>query len=244
MTRTATNITTSMLKVENLHSYIQQFHILQGVSFEAEKGEVTVILGRNGVGKTTLFRSILGILKPTEGHIFFDGKEITGLPTFKVVRKGVCLVPSSRSVFTNLTVKENLGIAYRGDRGGFHTRLSSIFGMFPELERAYGRSAGSLSGGEREMLAIACGMVNRVEMLMLDEPSEGLSPLMVAKVMEALKTLKGETTILLVEQNFKAAKLVGDVCYFMDRGQITYRTDMSELEMDSSILKKYLGVSF
>ena len=110
---------TTLLKVENLHSYIQQFHVLQGVNFTAEKGEATVILGRNGVGKTALFRSILGILKPAEGHIFFDGREITGMPTYKIVRRGVCLVPSSRSVFTNLTVKENLGIAYRGDKGEF-----------------------------------------------------------------------------------------------------------------------------
>jgi branched-chain amino acid transport system ATP-binding protein len=205
---------------------------------------VTVILGRNGVGKTTLFRSILGILKPSEGHIVYDGKEITGMPTYKIVRRGVCLVPSSRSVFTSLTVKENLGIAYRGKKGNFPARLSNIFGMFPELERAYGRSAGSLSGGEREMLAIACGLVNKVEMLMLDEPSEGLSPLMVTKVMEALKTLKGETTILLVEQNFNAAKLVGDACYFMDKGQIVYQTRMEELKRDSAVLEKHLGVSF
>jgi branched-chain amino acid transport system ATP-binding protein len=235
---------TTLLKVENLHSYIQQFHVLQGVNFAAEEGEVTVILGRNGVGKTTLFRSILGILKPAEGHIFFDGKEITGMPTYKVVRRGVCLVPSSMSVFTNLTVKENLGIAYRGDKRDFPARLSSTFEMFPELERAYGRSAGSLSGGEREMLAIGCGIINKVEMLMLDEPSEGLSPLMVTKVIEALNALKGETTILLVEQNFSVAKLVGDTCYFMDRGQITYQTRMDELKRDSDVLKKYLGVSF
>jgi branched-chain amino acid transport system ATP-binding protein len=235
---------TTLLNVENLHSYIQQFHVLQGVNFAAEKGEATVILGRNGVGKTTLFRSILGILKPAEGHIFFDGKEITGMPTYRIVRRGVCLVPSSRSIFTNLTVRENLGIAYRGNKGDFPARLSSTFAMFPELERAYGRSAGSLSGGEREMLAIACGIVNKVEMLMLDEPSEGLSPLMVTKVIEALNALKGDTTILLVEQNFNAAKLVGDACYFMDRGQITYQTRMDELKRDSDVLKKYLGVSF
>lgn len=235
---------TSLLEVKNLHSYIQQFHVLQGVSFEAQKGEVTVILGRNGVGKTTLFRTILNILRAAEGHVYFDGEEITGLPTYKIVRKGLAMVPSSRSVFADLTVKENLRIVFRGTGDSLDERLSRIFDIFPELDRAYERNAGSLSGGEREMLAIACGLVNRVEMLMLDEPSEGLSPIMVTKVMQALTTLKRETTILLVEQNFNAAKLVGDTCYFMDKGQITYQTRMEDLRRDSGILRKYLGVSF
>jgi branched-chain amino acid transport system ATP-binding protein len=235
---------TSILKVENLHSYIQQFHVLQGVSFEASAGEATVVLGRNGVGKTTLFRTIVNILKPAQGHVFFEGKEITGLPTYKVVRKGIAMVPSSRSVFATLTVKENLQIAYRGPKEDFKQRISEIFSMFPELDRAYDRGAASLSGGEREMLAIACGLVNKVKLLMMDEPSEGLSPLMVTKVMDALNQLKRETTVLLVEQNFNAAKLVGDTCYFMDRGQITYKTKMEELKKDQSTLIKYLGVSF
>ena len=235
---------TSLLKVEDLHSYIQQFHILQGVSFEVTSGAATVILGRNGVGKTTLFRSILNILKPVQGHVFFDGKEITGLPPYRVVRMGMAMVPSARSVFTSLTVKENLRIAYRGPQSEFQQRLSELFGIFPELERAYGRDAASLSGGEREMLAIACGLVNKVKLLMMDEPSEGLSPIMVEKVMEALNELKRSTTVLLVEQNFNAAKLVGDSCYFMDKGQITYQTRMDELKKDHSILKRYLGVSF
>ncbi len=235
---------TSLLKVDDLHSYIQQFHVLQGVSFEAEKGEATVILGRNGVGKSTLFRSILNILKPARGHVYFNGKEVTGLPTHRIVRMGIAMVPSSRSVFVNLTVKENLKIAYRDVKADYQKRTSAIFSIFPELEQAYDRNAGSLSGGEREMLAIACGLVNRAELLMLDEPSEGLSPLAVAKVMDSLNRLKQTTSILLVEQNFNAAKLVGDTCYFMDRGQITYRTRMDELRKDSGVLRKYLGVSF
>jgi branched-chain amino acid transport system ATP-binding protein len=235
---------TSLLKVEDLHSYIQQFHILQGVSFTAEKGEVTVILGRNGVGKTTLFRTILNVVQPSKGHVSFDGYEITHLPTHKIVRKGIAMVPSSRSVFTGLTVEENLSIAYRGPKGEFKARLREIFDIFPELERAYRRGAVSLSGGEREMLAIACGLINKAKLLMLDEPSEGLSPLMVSRVMNALGLLKRETTILLVEQNFNAAKLVGDTCYFMDKGQITLQTRMDVLKRDGSILRKYLGVSF
>ena len=235
---------TSLLRVEGLHSYIQQFHVLQGVSFEAEKGEATVILGRNGVGKSTLFRSIVNVIKPAQGHVFFKEKEVTGLPTHKVVRMGIAMVPSSRSVFAGLTVRENLKIAYREKKADYQSRLASVFSTFPELEHAYDRSSASLSGGEREMLAIACGLVNRAELLMLDEPSEGLSPLAVTKVMEALNTLKKDTTILLVEQNFNAAKLVGDTCYFMDKGQITYKTKIDELKKDSGVLKKYLGVSF
>jgi branched-chain amino acid transport system ATP-binding protein len=144
---------------------------------------------------------------------------------------------SSRSVFSNLTVKENLKIVYREKKGDFQERIKSVFSTFPELERAYDRSSASLSGGEGQMLAIACSLVNRAELLVLDEPSEDLSPLAVTKVMQALNTLEQETTILLVEQNFNAAKLVGDTCYFMDKGQITYKTNMEEL-------KKYLGVSF
>jgi branched-chain amino acid transport system ATP-binding protein len=233
-----------LLRVENLHAYIQQFHILQGVSFTAAKGEATVILGRNGVGKTTLFRSILNIVEPSEGHVFFHDQEITNLPTYKVVRKGVAMVPSARSVFGALSVEENLKIAYRGPKGSLDSRLEGIFQTFPELERALGRSASSLSGGEREMLAIACGLVNKVDLLMLDEPSEGLSPLMVKKVMEALGVLKKDTSLLLVEQNFNAAKMVGDAVFFMDKGQIIHRTRMDGLERGSPALKEYLGVSF
>ena len=235
---------TSLLKVDGLHAYIQQFHVLQGVSFQVEKGEATVILGRNGVGKSTLFRRIVGILKPAQGHVHFKGKEVTGLPTHRIVRMGIALVPSTRSVFVNLTVRENLKIAYRDVKADFRKRVSDVFSVFPELEQAYDRNAGSLSGGEREMLAIACGLENRAELLMLDEPSEGLSPLAVTRVMDSLNRLKETTSILLVEQNFNAAKLVGDTCYFMDRGQIIHRTGMDELRQDSSVLKKYLGVSF
>ena len=154
------------------------------------------------------------------------------------------MVPSARSVFGTLSVEENLKIAYRGPKGTLGGRLGGIFQTFPEPERTLPRSAMSLSGGEREMLAIACGLVNKVELLMLDEPSEGLSPLMVKKVMEALSVLKRDTTLLLVEQNFNAAKMVGDSVFFMDKGQITHQTKMDELEGDSTVLKKYLGVSF
>ena len=235
---------TPLLRVDDLHSYIQQFHVLQGASFEAEKGEATVILGRNGVGKSTLFRSILNILRPAQGHVYFDGKDVTGLPTHRIVRMGIAMVPSSRSVFANLTVKENMKIAYRDAKADYQKRASDIFSVFPELEQAYGRNAGSLSGGEREMLAIASGLVNKAKLLMLDEPSEGLSPLAVNRVMDSLNRLKQTTSILLVEQNFNAAKLVGDTCYFMDLGRIIHRTRMDELRTDSSVLRKYLGVSF
>ncbi len=235
---------TTVLKVENLHTHIRESHILQGVSFEAEQGKATVILGRNGVGKTVLFKSIINAFTPTEGHVFYKGEEITRIPTYRVVRRGIAFVPSSMGVFTGLTVRENLWLAYRGERSEFSERVSRIFETFPELERAYGRSALSLSGGEREMLAISCGIINRVELLMLDEPSEGLSPLVIKKVMESLNKLKRETTILLVEQNFNAAKLVGDECYFMDKGQIVYHTKMDSLNKDSEVLRKYLGVAF
>ncbi|MCL5069123.1 MAG: ABC transporter ATP-binding protein [Thaumarchaeota archaeon] len=234
----------ALLKVDSLHTYIGEFHILQGVSFEAEKGLATVILGRNGVGKSTLFKSILNIIKPSKGHVIFNDEDITRVPTYKVVRKGIGFVPSSRSVFTGLTVMENLKIAYRGQKLEFEKRVESILTTFPELKRASNRSAMSLSGGEREMLAIACGVVNKVDLIMLDEPSEGLSPLMVRTVMDTLNKLKGDTTILLVEQNFNAAKLVGDVCYFMDKGQITFHTRMEEIGKESEILRKYLGVTF
>lgn len=233
-----------LLKVENLHSYIQQFHVLQGVSFEAKEGEITVILGRNGAGKTTLFRTITNVIRPSEGHVSFNGEEIAGLATYQVIGRGIAMVPSSRSVFSTLTVKENFKIAYRGPRSDFQERLSNILRMFPELERAFKRDASSLSGGEREMLAISCGLINNVKLLMLDEPSEGLSPLMVTKVMDALSMLKKQTTILLVEQNFNAVKRIGDTCYFMDKGQITHQTKMEELKNDSGVLRKYLGVSF
>jgi len=232
------------LSVENLHAEIRGLHILQGVNFEAKMGEITVILGRNGVGKTTLFKTIIGIIKPKEGAIKLFGEDVTGLPPHKITRKGISYVPSERAIFSELTVEENLKIAYRGPKERFERNLNKIFNIFPDLEKLYSLKAGNLSGGQQKMLSIACALINDNKVLLLDEPSEGLSPKILKDLYILIGQLRRYTTIVIVEQNFNAVKGVGDYCYIMDKGKIVYQDTLQNLEKRKDVLRSYLGVSF
>ncbi|UNQ73488.1 ABC transporter ATP-binding protein [Infirmifilum sp. NZ] len=234
-----------ILVVDNLHTYISGYHILQGVSFEVERGTVTAILGKNGVGKTTTLKTIAGIYKPAKGRVVFKGEDVTGLPPHRVTLKGVSYVPAEKNIFATLTVEENLRLAYNGPKDRLLERLEVVYSLFPELKKLSRMMAGNLSGGQQRMLAIACGMVREHELLILDEPSEGLSPIYVKSFLRRLKEFKDEhgKTVLLVEQNFALAREIVDYVYLMDKGVVVTGFPASALEENRDVVRRILGVS-
>jgi branched-chain amino acid transport system ATP-binding protein len=232
----------SLLKVSDIHVYIKSFYILQGVSFEIPKGETTVLMGRNGAGKTTAMRAILGLNPPKSGSILFNGYEISHLPAHKIVQKGIGYVPDTRRIFHTLTVEKNLILAMRKGHKSKEERFNEIFELFPDLKTFLGQKAGSLSGGQQQMLAVARALVNENQLLLVDEPTEGLSPILAKDVLRTLARIKEFVTILLVEQNFKAATAVGDNCYIMDNGKIVHGGRMEKLIGDEELITRYLGV--
>lgn len=233
----------ALLRVDDMHTYIGPFYILQGVSFEVERGRATVLLGRNGAGKTTTLRSIMGMTPPKSGKILFKGEEITDLPTYEIARKGIAYVPSRRRIFGGLTVEENLKLAFRSGELSFEDRLNFIVDTFPDLKDSLKTRARNLSGGQQKMLLIARAMINRNELLLVDEPTEGLSPILVKKFTETLAKLKEEITFVLVEQNFKLAREIGDTCYILDMGRIVHHGSMEEVAENKELLRRHLGVS-
>ncbi|SMB99178.1 amino acid/amide ABC transporter ATP-binding protein 2, HAAT family [Thermanaeromonas toyohensis ToBE] len=230
-----------ILRVEDLETYIGEFHILQGVSLEVPEGKVTVVLGRNGAGKTTTLRSIMGLLKPRKGRIEFKGERIDGLPAHMVARKGIGYVPEDQAIFSGLTVEENLKIAMKGNRSG--ELLDKVLSIFPDLKVAWQKKAGSLSGGQRQMLALGRALVGENSLLLIDEPSKGLAPVVVEKVAEAIKEIKRQTTVVLVEQNFNLAQYVGDRFYIIDDGRTVAQGEMEDLVNNVNLQQKYLGIS-
>ncbi len=234
-----------LLTVRDLHTYIAGFHILQGMSFEVEKGSVTAILGRNGVGKTTTLKTIMGIYKPAKGEVLFRGDSIAGLPPYVITSRGISFVPSERNIFATLTVEENLRLAYNGPKEKLGDRLEVVYNLFPELKRFSSLRAGELSGGQQRMLALACGMVREHSLLILDEPSEGLSPVYVKMFFKKLREFKEEhgKTILLVEQNFALAREVMDFVYLMDKGVVVAGFPLEKMEANRDLIRRVLGVS-
>ncbi|MFX1369347.1 MAG: ABC transporter ATP-binding protein, partial [Promethearchaeota archaeon] len=195
----------NLLELRDVHVYIGSFYILQGISLEVPKGEVTLLLGRNGAGKTTTMKTILGLYPPKEGSIFFKGEELSKLPTHKIVSKGIGYVPDTRRIFGTLTVEQNLIVARRkGDNeGDEQERLDLIYDLFPDFKGFLKQKAVTLSGGQQQMLAVARALMNSNDLLLIDEPTEGLSPLLAKNLIDALDRLKEFVTILLVEQNFR-----------------------------------------
>jgi branched-chain amino acid transport system ATP-binding protein len=233
----------SILTINYLHTYIQQFHILQGVNIKVEPGGVTVILGRNGAGKTTTMRSIIGLTPGTSGEIIFQGQNIMGLPAYEVAKKGIGYVPEDQGIFGDLTVEENMRVAMRKEDSETLDRQEWLLDIFPDLKVAWTRKGGNLSGGQKQMLSIARALVNDNSLLLIDEPSKGLAPIMVEKVMEALQIIKEKTTVLLVEQNFMMASMVGDTFYIIDDGQTVYDGPMEQLRKSEDLKRKYLGIA-
>ena len=231
----------SVLEVRDVHTYYGESHILHGVSLTVAPGQVVTILGRNGMGKTTLIRSVIGFTPARRGSIHFKGRDVTHWPSFRMVALGMGLVPQGRRVFPSLSVRENLEVAARGNGGGW--TLERVYGLFPRLkERAVNR-ANKLSGGEQQMLAIGRALMSNPELLLMDEPTEGLAPLLVREVGATIARLKGEgLSILLVEQNLPMALSVADHVHVLSRGQIVHSSTPAELAQNHDVQSRYLGV--
>ncbi|WP_435114916.1 ABC transporter ATP-binding protein [Halolamina sp. C58] len=230
----------SLLELDGVETYYGESHILEGVDLEVEEGEVVALMGRNGVGKTTTLRSILQLTPPREGSIRYRGEELVGKETHEVADAGVGWIPEDRRMFSQLTVEENVRIAV--PKGGdVQAGLDLAWDAFPDLEEIRDRDAGDLSGGQQQMLAIARGLVGENDLLLVDEPSEGLAPLIVEAVHDALEAVAGETTILLVEQNLPMALDLADRFYVLDHGVVVDSGDADEVSTDSERLRRHLS---
>jgi branched-chain amino acid transport system ATP-binding protein len=232
-----------LLKLNHIETHIGQYHILQGVSIEVKKGEVTVLLGRNGAGKTTTLRTIMGLNPASKGSIIFKGDQIQTLPTYTIAQKGIGYVPEDQGIFAGLTVEENMKVAIQKENEETNQRLEYILNLFPDLKRFWKKPGGLLSGGQKQMLSIARAYVNENELLLIDEPSKGLAPIVVEKVMESIMQMKEQTTIVLVEQNFYMASTIGDCFYIIDDGRSVSNGLMKQLKEDEEMKRKYLGIA-
>ena len=229
------------LEVDAIHTYYGESHVLHGISLRVDPGEVLAILGRNGMGKTTLIRSIVGFTPPREGHVRYKGVDITRRPPFRMVDMGMALVPQGRRVFPSLSVRENLEVARHGQG---RWSLAQVYALFPRLRERAANRANKLSGGEQQMLAIGRALMSNPELLLLDEPTEGLAPLLVREVGRVIAELKrGGLSILLVEQNLGLAISVADRVHVLSRGQIVHAGTPGELMRDEDVKARYLGVT-
>ncbi|MEU1597307.1 ABC transporter ATP-binding protein [Streptomyces sp. NPDC005708] len=229
--------TDPVLEVDDLHVRRGEAHVLQGVSFRIRPRRVTALLGRNGAGKTTTLMAILGLL-PSTGGLRLDGEDMLAMPTHLRVRRGIGYVPEDREVFGGLTVAENLRLAARGPRAD----PATVHELFPDLHRRRAQRAGSLSGGQQQMVAIARAMLNENRVLLIDEPSKGLAPIVVSQVVDALDRASRDTTILLVDQNIRVAQRLATDALVLDHGTIVYSGSMQELASDAVLTRRYLGV--
>ena len=232
----------AILEVQDIHTYYGDAYVLQGLSLQLEQGQILGLLGRNGVGKTTLVNSIVGFTPPRRGRIVFKGVDITQHPSFETIRSGMGLVPQGRRVFPTLSVEENLLVAERSpDRHGWN--LERVYALFPRLQERRSQRAKTLSGGEQQMLAIGRGLMTNPDCLIMDEPSEGLAPIIIQGVWEAIGKLKEEgLSILLVEQNAALALKLVDYVHVMSKGQVVYSARPQELWANDEIKSSYLGI--
>jgi branched-chain amino acid transport system ATP-binding protein len=231
-----------MLAVDNIHTYYGNSHILQGVSLSVGKGEVIALLGRNGVGKTTTIKSIIGFNRPRYGRIQLRDQEISGLPSHAIARLGVGLVPQGREIFPVLSVRENITLGARGGNGGGWT-FERVLETFPQLAQRLDHRGSKLSGGEQQMLAIGRALMTNPELLLLDEPSEGLAPLIVAEIGRVIGRLREEgLSILVVEQNLAMALSIADRVYVMNKGKIVFEGTPDFLRAQEAVMHQYLGV--
>jgi branched-chain amino acid transport system ATP-binding protein len=240
-----------LLRLAGVHTHIGAYHILHGVDFDVPAAQVTMLLGRNGAGKTTTLRTIMGLWAASQGSVTFDGQQTGGpggqMATPDIAARGIAYVPENMGVFADLNVSENMLLAARGARNADQldtARLEWLFGLFPALKKFWLYPAGKLSGGQKQMLAIARAMVEPRRLLLIDEPSKGLAPAIVANLIEALRELKRtQTTVLLVEQNFAMAQALGDQVAVMDDGRVVHRGAMAELAADEALQHRLLGLA-
>ncbi len=238
---------TPLLQLEGVHTHIGAYHILHGVDLQVMRGELTVLLGRNGAGKTTTLRTIMGLWQASSGSVRFDGEDISARTTPEIAHRGIAYVPENMGIFGDLTVRENMLLAARGakrieDIDG--ARLEWVFGLFPAMKRFWEHPAGLLSGGQKQMLAVARAIIEPRQLLLIDEPSKGLAPAIIQNMITAFRELKQtDTTVLLVEQNFNFARQLGDKVAVMDGGCIVHSGAMADLAGDEDLQQRLLGLS-
>ena len=231
-----------LLRLEGVNTHIGQYHILQGVSFSVETNSLTMLLGRNGAGKTTCLRTIMGLWRASAGKVLYQDREIQGLQTPDISRLDIAYVPENMGIFAGLTVRENLVLAARGGDPD-DTRLERIFRLFPAMQKFWHSHAGNLSGGQKQMLAISRAIVEPRKLLLIDEPTKGLAPAIIGAMIEAFGELKRDTTLLVVEQNFHFARSLGDAVAVMDSGRIVHTGAMAGLAADGRLQQQLLGLS-
>ena len=232
----------NVLEIRDIHTDIGQFHILDGVSVDVPEGSITVLLGRNGAGKTTTLKSIIGLTPPRSGAIVLGGRQIQGEPAYRIASRGIGYVPEHRAIFRDLSVEENLRIAER-KAGDLERRADFIFGIFPDLKRLIKLPGGNLSGGQQQMLAVARALVPENQLLLIDEPSEGLAAVIIEQMMEAIRRLSAHTTVLLVEQNFIMASQLADRYTIIETGRSVKSGRMADLVADQATIQRYLGAA-
>ena len=231
-----------ILDVQNIHTFIGQYHILQGVNVRVPKGSIVALLGRNGAGKTTTLKTILGLTPPREGKVIYEGKEVQGMRSFDIASKGIGFVPEHRAIFRDLTVEENLKIAERV-KGDYLRKRDFIFDLFPDLKRLITLPGTSLSGGQQQMLAIARSFVADNHLLLIDEPSEGLAPVIIESMMSVIRELSKDSTIILVEQNFLVASRLAEYYVIIEEGRSVQEGSMKDLANDKAAIHRYLGAA-
>jgi len=234
----------TMLKVEDINVYYGAIHAIKGISLEVEKGEIVTLIGANGAGKSTILRTISGLLKPKTGKIDFEGQNIAGIAAQHIVKSGISQVPEGRRIFANMTVMENLdlGAYVRSDKAGIQEDLKMVFSRFPRLEERKTQEAGTLSGGEQQMLAMGRALMSRPRLLLLDEPSMGLAPLLIKEIFSIIQDInKTGTTVLLVEQNANMALSIANRAYVLETGRITLAGPAKDLAASEAVRKAYLG---
>ena len=234
----------AMLEVKDLEVYYGVIQAIKGISFEVNKGEVIALIGANGAGKTTTLHTITGLISPKKGHVIFEGKDITKVPAHKIVSMGMAHVPEGRRVFAELSVYENLRVgAYtRKDKSEIEESLANVYKRFPRLEERKNQMAGTLSGGEQQMLAMGRALMSKPKIILMDEPSMGLSPILVNEIFDIIRAVsESGTTVLLVEQNAKKALAIADRAYVLETGKIVLEGNAKDLLEDDSIKKAYLG---
>jgi branched-chain amino acid transport system ATP-binding protein len=229
----------NLLEVHNIHTFIGQFHILEGVTVKVPKGTIVTLLGRNGAGKTTTLKSILGLTPPNQGRVIFDGEDILGEHSFDIAALGIGYVPEHRAIFSDLSVGENLRIAER-NKGDLDRKADLIYELFPDLKRLLDLRGNHLSGGQQQMLAIARALVPDNKLLLIDEPTEGLAPVLIEQMIEAITQLSSETTVLLVEQNFIVATHLAEDYVIIEEGQSVKSGKVADLVNDQETIHRYL----
>ncbi len=232
----------NLVEVHDIHTHIGQFHILQGVTVDVPRGCITALLGRNGAGKTTTLKSILGLTPPRLGKVIFEGREIQGMRSFDIAALGIGFVPEHRAIFRDLSVAENLRIAER-KKGDLARKEDLIFGLFPDLKRLIKLGGDHLSGGQQQMLAVARALVADNRLLLIDEPSVGLAPVLIEQMMGAIRKLSAETTVLLVEQNFIVASQLAEYYVIVEEGRSVRGGKMADLVQDRATIHRYLGAA-